>query len=216
MSEYENMEIMEIFLIVLGLGLILATYVLSEKFDKHAKDFDVKLGEDTKHAIKNIAKETAEYELNEIIDEKVETVEVRLDKITTEKIMAVGNYAEDTLSTIKKNHDEVMFLYNMLNEKEETLKNLVRDIEAEKQSIKIMKKESKEAKNEITKEELSYVEQKMLTTGADDEDEIIWESGNKNEKILGLYTKGLNDVEIAKKLGIGIGEVRLVIDLFKK
>ena len=30
-----------------------------------------------------------------------------------------------------------------------------------------------------------------------------------------MYNQGYSNVDIAKKLGIGIGEVRLVIDLFK-
>ena len=32
--------------------------------------------------------------------------------------------------------------------------------------------------------------------------------------ILDLYAKGKTNIEIAKELGLGIGEVRLVIDLF--
>ena len=44
-----------------------------------------------------------------------------------------------------------------------------------------------------------------------------WEHGqdNNNEKILRLYKKGKSAVMIAKELELGIGEVRLVIDLFR-
>ena len=41
------------------------------------------------------------------------------------------------------------------------------------------------------------------------------ETGNNNERILELASKGKSNVEIAKELGLGIGEVKLVIDLFK-
>lgn len=41
------------------------------------------------------------------------------------------------------------------------------------------------------------------------------EEENHNERILALYQKGYNVVDIAKKLGLGIGEVRLVIGLYK-
>ena len=34
-------------------------------------------------------------------------------------------------------------------------------------------------------------------------------------EILKLYKQGKSVIEIAKTLGIGVGEVRLVIDLFK-
>ena len=43
---------------------------------------------------------------------------------------------------------------------------------------------------------------------------ISIKSSNNNKKILELYNKGMSNIEIAKKLGLGVGEVRLVIDLF--
>lgn len=43
----------------------------------------------------------------------------------------------------------------------------------------------------------------------------VKEEENHNGKILALYKKGYNVVDIAKKLGLGIGEVRLVIGLYK-
>ena len=39
--------------------------------------------------------------------------------------------------------------------------------------------------------------------------------GNNNEKILKLHNQGKSNVAIAKELGLGVGEVKLVIDLFK-
>ncbi len=41
------------------------------------------------------------------------------------------------------------------------------------------------------------------------------EEENHNRKILALHKEGYNVVDIAKKLGLGIGEVRLVIGLYK-
>ena len=40
-------------------------------------------------------------------------------------------------------------------------------------------------------------------------------SSNNNSQILALFTQGRSVVEISKLLGIGQGEVKLVIDLFK-
>ena len=39
--------------------------------------------------------------------------------------------------------------------------------------------------------------------------------GNNNEKILALHKKGKSNIAIAKELGLGVGEVKLVLDLFK-
>ena len=38
---------------------------------------------------------------------------------------------------------------------------------------------------------------------------------NNNDRILELHKKGKSNVAIAKELGLGVGEVKLVIDLFK-
>jgi DNA-binding NarL/FixJ family response regulator len=39
--------------------------------------------------------------------------------------------------------------------------------------------------------------------------------GNNNEQILKLYKQGKSKIAIAKELGLGVGEVKLVIDLYK-
>ena len=41
------------------------------------------------------------------------------------------------------------------------------------------------------------------------------ERGNSNEKILEMHRAGKSNMAIAKELGLGIGEVKIVIDLFE-
>ena len=41
------------------------------------------------------------------------------------------------------------------------------------------------------------------------------DGGNSNERILSLHEAGMSNVAIAKELGLGVGEVKLVIDLFE-
>ncbi len=36
------------------------------------------------------------------------------------------------------------------------------------------------------------------------------------KKIVSMYDEGISDIEIARRLGIGVGEVRLMISLFRK
>ena len=38
---------------------------------------------------------------------------------------------------------------------------------------------------------------------------------NNNDRILKLHNEGMSYVDIAKELGLGVGEVKLVINLFK-
>ena len=51
------------------------------------------------------------------------------------------------------------------------------------------------------------------TTPIVDEKQAV---ANRNEAILALHRLGKGEVEIAKELGLGVGEVRLVIELFKE
>lgn len=44
----------------------------------------------------------------------------------------------------------------------------------------------------------------------------ITDSSNKNERVLALHKQGKSNVAIAKELGLGVGEVKLIIDLFKE
>lgn len=41
-------------------------------------------------------------------------------------------------------------------------------------------------------------------------------AANNNERILRLYREGKTNIQIAKELGLGVGEVKLVIDLYKE
>lgn len=44
----------------------------------------------------------------------------------------------------------------------------------------------------------------------------ITDNSNKNERVLALHKQGKSNVAIAKELGLGVGEVNLIIDLFKE
>ena len=259
------MGALEIFLIIFGIIIIIVSFV----FGEHLAAMDNNPEYDTNIAgvTKEIVKKEVEAEVANVIDEKIEQAEIKLDKITNEKIMALGDYSEDVNVKITKNHDEVMFLYDMLSDKEKTIKNTVKDVESLKVSVKQMAvandfaKQSIEKKSEFSKtktKDLSKSAKKNVTsdnkkelngnqeTKTDSEDskvstasedlksksnvseEVLDEKGkdnkskvepekiqNNNKEILDLYNQGKTNIEIAKQLGLGMGEVKLVIDLFK-
>ena len=140
--------------------------------------------------------------------------------------MAVGNYSEDVLKNIEENHNEVMFLYNMLNDKETTLKNTVRDIEAVKVSVRKMadnvendvqgwENEIKLSQEEETVPAEDKKEQPSQENVLEMEDAEEEDQRSNKEKILELYRQGKSNIEIAKRLNLGVGEVNLVLGLFK-
>ena len=110
------MGAMEVFLIITAVIVIAVSFCIKEKSDKN--EDEKKSGQDEVKAVtQEMIKEEIQNQLAMISDDMLENTEAKLDKIANQKIMAVGNYSEDVLKNIEENHNEVMFLYNMLNEK---------------------------------------------------------------------------------------------------
>ena len=57
-----------------------------------------------------------------------EKTEAALDKISNTKILEMNEYAESVLGEINRNHNETVFLYDMLNEKAKEIKTTVKDV----------------------------------------------------------------------------------------
>lgn len=219
---------LEICLVIIGLICVACSFLFSEHLLSQEMKDEMIGGVNVANVTEEIVKREVEAEVANVIDDKIEQMEIRIDKLTNEKIMAMGEYSDDIQTKISQNHDEVMFLYNMLNDKEEVLKNTVRDIEAVKASVKKMaivndvaKDVTKKATNEVIDEAIAEDTNKAVVIDVKEEKSSEKsgslrkrEISNNNQMILDLYAKGKTNIEIAKELGLGIGEVRLVIDLF--
>ena len=219
------MGAMEVFLIITAVIVIAVSFCIKEKSDKN--EDEKKSGQDEVKAVtQEMIKEEIQNQLAMISDDMLENTEAKLDKIANQKIMAVGNYSEDVLKNIEENHNEVMFLDNMLNDKETTLKNTVRDIEAVKVSVRKMadnvendvqgwENEIKLSQEEETVPAEDKKEQPSQETVLEMEDAEEEDQRSNREKILELYRQGKSNIEIAKRLNLGVGEVNLVLGLFK-
>ncbi|MCH5343616.1 MAG: hypothetical protein J1E64_06210 [Acetatifactor sp.] len=331
------MGVLEIVLLIAGAIIFIVSFILPVNREE--------ISQETRELAQNEIKMLVLQEINgvrgrvdDVVDEAVdgamETTERSLEKLSNEKIMAVSDYSDTVLKEIHKNHEEVMFLYDMLNNKHTSLKNAVtqinetvsqvnetvknvkesrRDAEAAVSSWKQIQLESmdkqqkdagimritrmKEAAEaqllaaqqeaqrlaaqqealervrqvEVQKEaeEREYqeyheqpeqpvkaekprsrkpafkipVKKDEITPKADAEEtdemaearkalefavnsivnpeetvqepEVQEEMLNSNERILARYKQGKSTVAIAKELGLGVGEVKLVIDLYR-
>lgn len=219
----------EICLIVIGAIVIAISFIFSEHFGGSNAETEILKDGKFSQTAEEIIRKEVQAELSLIIDEKLEEAKKELTRISSEKILAMGEYSDDINLRINKNHEEVMFLYNMLNDKEIVVKNTIKDIEALKVSVKkmalvndlstgeIVKENSKqgmpkleEATEEMVSEKEAHKEQPKEAKST----KINLKTSNNNKKIIDLYNKGFSNIEIAKKLGLGVGEVRLVNDLF--
>ena len=156
-----------------------------------------------------------------VSEETLAKTEEYLSRLSNEKIMAVSEYSDQILEKINKNHEEVVFLYNMLNNKENELKETLKEINSSQQKVKdAVRKNSDEkvlSKDIAKPKQPNTLAQNVklksaLKPGFEAESSSI---SINNAEILKLHKQDNSVVSIAKQLGIGQGEVKLVIDLFK-
>lgn len=197
------MGTVEIVLLVIGIICVIVGIILglTDNNEKEATESSVS-DYDAASQVRQVAQT-----IDSIIEKKMQDIEdkteARLDKISNTKILEMNEYADGVLKEINRNHNEVMFMYDMLNEKDKEIKTTVKDVNVTRMNRGYA---YNDAKQQSAMEEPKIVMQ-------DIEDFVLDESLSTHDKIRKLYSNGYNDVEIAKRLKIGVGEVRLVINL---
>lgn len=214
----------------------------------------------------------------------IDDVKEKLTEISNDKIMAVDEYAGQVLARIENNNQSVVFLYDMLQKKEDEMKSTMNKMEQtrrENRELFDRLEELKQAKarvasrnaakqagakqkagNEVLKQtksgqaekdaalangenlaghetqeaegtaheavaDLSHTQAEALTKiphsmpGEDLEQEQEKEEGataqpDRQEQVLALYRENISVKDISKKLAMGQGEVKLIIDLYAK
>lgn len=281
------MTAFEVVLLLCGIICVAVSFIMgdSKKKNKDDKDYDANLTEEQKEDIRR--------QVTDIIDEEMlnasEKTEVSLDKISNTKILEMNEYADNILGEINRNHNEAVFLYDMLNDKAKEVKSTVKDVNVTKKQVeKIQAEVTSAAANPeednayadksgdksqhrsehefrsmtpeivreidmpVTSEYDDSQENDLYGTGGADindgmdmvspqelmavsqmlgqdiqqniqtvsaQDNGMHDNGthglNRNDEILSMYESGMDSRQIAKELNLGIGEVRLVIDLYK-
>ena len=273
----------EIVLLVLGSIAFVLSFVIPAKKEKVSKESLQDAKEEIKKIVDEAVKEAnsnIEDNVKEISDYNVEKAERAMERLCNEKIMAINEYSSTVLESIDKNHQEVMFLYDMLNEKHNVIKETAASVDKAAKEVKQtaqdvvveMKEVQEEKQGEIqlisldkfvpeideTRAAVAVNNVEAVTEiGNDDKasEDVVKQldvikstktkkstskkktvkskdveapdlnigtlgtkkdgGRNSNERILQLHNAGKSNVPIAKELGLGIGEVKLVIDLFE-
>ncbi|MBR6390365.1 MAG: hypothetical protein IKS16_03390 [Lachnospiraceae bacterium] len=277
--------ILEIIIGALGIALLVAGYVIPAR--KQEDESIETFSRDQVHEMVNEEMDAVKGRIDDIVDETVqyaiEKTERSMDRLSNEKMMAVSEYSDTVLDQINKSHEEVVFLYDMLNDKHENLKETVAEatrtatevdekVKAAEENLAPLvakiENEAAAAETAVAEAEPEPEEPQTRTRKRnkpvpvirkepavippvieeeepedmdpnDDYMEDEWEdfddtddeaeadgpeisfsprspgSRNSNDRILELHKAGKSNMAIAKELGLGIGEVKLVIDLFK-
>ena len=309
------MGLMEIVLIIIGLVAFVLGFLLPGSKGESAQS-SVRIDEEDIRNVVEKEVEDAKSQITDIVDETItyamEKTERSMDRLTNEKMLAVNEYSDTVLGEINKSHKEVVFLYDMLNDKHESLKATVSEAIKTDSEIKQISKDAEITAKEmlekvrevqesvdeamsntkLLKENIVSVETDIdrqmrvetatvleredgngftpITAGAvesilpgpdvsvigEESEEKPKSAGRKkkssqektealasrtesidgvaaygempssnevgndgdknyNDRILQLHKAGKSNMAIARELGLGIGEVKLVIDLFE-
>ncbi len=199
------MGTVEIVLLIIGIICVIGGIILGITSDNGEADTTAAVSDyDAASQVSQVSQT-----IDSIIEKKMQDIEdkteARLDKISNTKILEMNEYADGVLKEINRNHNEVMFMYDMLNEKDKEIKTTVKDVNVARINQTQAYADKKQPRQNVKEQPLSAI--------SDIEDVIQDKSLSTNEKIIKLYTKGCRDVDIAKSLKIGVGEVRLIINL---
>lgn len=220
------MDILEVILLIVGIVIFIGSFLLpAGRSDTGRIDTDAAKQEI--HGLIEEEMKTVRAQVQDKVEETsedvVEKAERTLERLTNEKIMAVNEYSDTVLQEIHKNHEEAMFLYDMLNNKHANIKDTVskvdKAVKAAEDKVKAID-DTPTVKTEETEKVIPSAEPEKTEEAVSPEigfmGETAEEGQNNNEKILEMHRQGKSTVAIARELGLGVGEVKLVIDLYNK
>ena len=232
------MGILEIVLLIAGVIIFTGSFFLPLGGEKNT-GIDQKAAKEEIHGLveeeMNNVRSKMQDKMEETSEDAIEKAERALERLTNEKIMAVNEYSDTVLQEIHKNHQEAMFLYDMLNSKHANIKDTVSKMDkavkaAENKTLENKTVENKAAAEKTATDKTAGTVAEEKTVDASQTEtliqpenspeigfmgETVQEGQNNNEKILEMHKQGKSTVAIAKELGLGVGEVKLVIDLYK-
>ena len=225
-------------LLLIGVVFMIGSFFVTEKLSPSELNQIAELSEEELKRIIDRGLKNAETRIEDAIDEQVdqssEKVDRSLEKVTNDKIMAISEYSDTVIESMNKTHNEIMFLYSMLNDKHTELmaadlQRLAADVRSleEKAPLTAPQAASERAAavsaasavTPVPVETADTTERETAAAPAEQKEEMPETEETKQEglhaEILKLKKLGMTEVQIAKKLGIGIGEVRLVNGLYR-
>ena len=175
-------SITEIVLIVAGFAAIIIGYLLPAGKAMDEEDKMLMEREIRELVLREIEdqKETIENMVDDTVDNSLDRTERAMERISNEKMSAIGEYSDTVINDIHKNHDEVMFMYDMLNDKHKNLTNVVSEVtrkaDEAKQTVRdaeVTAREAQEASNNLNAAVKTPREETVRAILLDDADEKL-------------------------------------------
>ena len=268
------MTTIEIILLIIGMLFLLGSFWVTEKLSpgelEHISELSKEeMGVMLEHELENSKQKVVDI-VEETIDASKERTERALEKQTNEKIMAIDEYSDTVIEKMNKTHNEIMFLYSMLNDKHTELTDFSNGVSKQIEEFKSQADEMADSclgqlKQQVQLYALQTAQQAQISAAtsttqiqtsavmsvrqeqpsvvqeqipiqqkqSDENEEISQQQepdaeqmpdeadmeedkqSNVKDEIFRLYEEGKDSVAIAKRLGMGVGEVRLILGLYK-
>ena len=235
------MTAIEVALLLIGVVFIIGSFFMIEKLSPTELSRVAELSEDELRIVMDRELETAGAKISDMADQTVDLsinqIQRKMEKDTNEKIMAISEYSDSVMEKLQKINNEVTFLYSMLgdkhtelNESMAQLNDLILECQAaqtqttaalqqyrELQRSSAQDMESAETENGSEETERSRQPENSVSPS---ESELVGADGEENstnvrEAILERYRLGEELKDIARDLGLGYGEVKLIVELYK-
>ncbi len=178
----EMISITEIVLIVAGFAAIILGYILPAGKDMDEEDkllMEREIRELVRREVED-QKETIDNMVDDSVDNSLDRTERAMERISNEKLSAIGEYSDTVINDIHKNHDEVMFMYDMLNDKHKNLTNVVTEVtkkaDEAKQTVldaEATAKEAREASDSLKNVQTAAAEKKVRAVLLDEEEDKL-------------------------------------------
>lgn len=123
-------SITEIVLIVAGFAAIILGYLLPAGKDMDEEDkklMEKEIRELVRREVED-QKDAIDDMVGDSVENSLDRTERAMERISNEKMSAIGEYSDTVINDIHKNHDEVMFMYDMLNDKHKNLTSVVSEV----------------------------------------------------------------------------------------
>ncbi|MCM1272202.1 MAG: DUF6115 domain-containing protein [Clostridium sp.] len=207
-------------LIIIGIIFIFVSYIFSETLEQSMQteegpiEIPDELSDEQKEKISNMINDY----MAASVDGRLNEIEEKLSEIVNQKTLALGDYAVTVNEEISRNHNEVMFLYSMLSDKQKEIMSTATVVDEYRKEVEEFVSRNNIAvepnSNEAGLEsEIKEVEEDILDNA--EAETITPEVDSSKDVILEMHKSGLSILEIAKHLGLGVGEVKLVVDLYQ-
>ncbi len=234
------MTAIEVALLLIGVVFILGSFFIMEKLSPTELSRVAELSEDELRMVMDRELEITGAKISDMADQAVDLsmsqIQRKMEKDTNEKIMAISEYSDVVMEKLQKFNNEVTFLYSMLGDKHSELNesmvqlnDLLHACQEEQARTEMIQSyqesavsqpnnggmvESDKVSDETEEEKRTkdFADQ-TKSEAADDTDEI--DSSNVREKILERYRGGEDLMDVARDMGIGYGEVKLIVELYK-